>query len=371
LVQAGDVKLVVMKKYIVLAILLSAFLITPALAQTPVSVNQMDNSQLIQLLLRLLNILQAQPTSSTPVAVNIGLCSNGALFNSQTGARCSNSTTQPLPVVDATAPYISSISPWSVPLGGNLQIKGSGWNGFEGHVYFSFKRLTDGRIARLPAVILSNTTGPGENIVNLVVKEPCQPGQTMYGEGSGLPIGQCDYVQLTPGTYGVSISNGNKVSNSLFIKITPAGSQTTYPQFLSPQLGENWQIGEWHVIKFDQPVVSNWPQESQIIIKLFNAQTGSVVGILDCIKGNSWQGYAWNTDVVRNSCGASTNPYVAVGMGSYRFIVSYDEPNGLILAQSPIFTVSGTAVDVNSYIAKPNETNSKPVCGGVGLPACG
>lgn len=121
---------------------------------------------------------------------------------------------------NSDTPYIGSITPWSAPVGTTIEIRGSGLVGFEGDVYFFFKR-SDGKIARLSGVVSTQTTGDavGAQTARVVLKEPCQQGQTVYGDYSGIPA-QCDYVQLTTGVYKVYTTPWGKNSNEVQFTIT-------------------------------------------------------------------------------------------------------------------------------------------------------
>lgn len=112
-------------------------------------------------------------------------------------------------------PYIGSIIPWSAKTGTTIEITGSGFLGFESDAYFFFKRA-DGKIARLSASVSTQNTGDakGAQTAKVVLKEPCQQGQTVIQDYSGKPI-QCDYVQLTPGTYTVYTTPWGNKSNEV------------------------------------------------------------------------------------------------------------------------------------------------------------
>ncbi|MEI8174871.1 MAG: hypothetical protein WCG28_02890, partial [bacterium] len=119
-----------------------------------------------------------------------------------------------------TNPDIGTITPSSAPVGTTIEIKGSGLGGFEGDVYFTFER-PDGKKVRLPSVLSQQFTGDGvgSQLARVTIKEPCQSGQTVYGNYSGISS-VCDYVQLTPGVYKVYTQPWGKMSNVVNFTIT-------------------------------------------------------------------------------------------------------------------------------------------------------
>ena len=160
----------------------------------------------------------AQCTRLESQKVGLGMrCVDVPSYNQRTVNYTSVSTNQSS---DYATSYIGSITPWSAPVGTTIEIRGSGLVGFEGDVYFFFKR-SDGKIARLSGVVLTQTTGDavGAQTARVVLKEPCQQGQTVYGDYSGIPA-QCDYVQLTPGVYKVYTTPWGKNSNEVQFTVT-------------------------------------------------------------------------------------------------------------------------------------------------------
>ncbi len=162
------------------------------------------------------------------------------------GANASESSkpgTQPLPpsAGEPADPSIGSITPPSAPVGTTLEIRGTGLVGFEGDVYFFFER-SDGKVARLKGVVLTQATGEaiGAQTARVILKEPCQQGETVYGEYSGIPA-PCDYVQLTPGVYKVYTTPWGKRSNAVAFTITQPVGVDASP---SPSL---IQSSEWGV----------------------------------------------------------------------------------------------------------------------------
>jgi hypothetical protein len=99
-----------------------------------------------------------------------------------------------------------------------VEIKGSGWQGFEGDVFFTFER-SDGKKIRILSRVTDQTSPNtvGGQIAKITVKEPCQPGDTVYGIGSGIPS-KCDYVRMSPGIYNV-YTEGNVKSNEVTFKL--------------------------------------------------------------------------------------------------------------------------------------------------------
>lgn len=124
-------------------------------------------------------------------------------------------TSKQEPVSTEPTPYIGSIYSQPAHKGDTVNITGSGLNGFEGDVYFFFERA-DGKTTRLPGVLSEQLNGDakGAQTAKVTLKEPCQPGQTVYGDYSGKPS-ICDYVELTPGTYSVYTTPWGKTSNKV------------------------------------------------------------------------------------------------------------------------------------------------------------
>ncbi|MSU55066.1 MAG: DUF4214 domain-containing protein [Candidatus Taylorbacteria bacterium] len=136
---------------------------------------------------------------------------------------CTTSTTP----ASATNPYIGSINPSSSPVGTTIDIRGSGLNGFEGDVYFFFVR-SDGKTLRLPGVLSQQLNGGavGAQTARVTLKEPCQQGQTVYGDYSGIPS-VCDYVQFTPGIYKVYTKPWSQVSNTVYFTVSSPTNSTS------------------------------------------------------------------------------------------------------------------------------------------------
>lgn len=147
-------------------------------------------------------------------------------------------------------PYIGSITPQSASIGSTIEIRGSDLAGFEGDVYFFFKR-SDGKIVRLPGILSTQTVGDakGAQTVRIVLREPCQQGQTVYGDYSGIPS-ICDYVALTPGVYTVYTTPWGKVSNKVTFTVTGSDSTFNWKLCTNNKYGyelkypENWKVWE-------------------------------------------------------------------------------------------------------------------------------
>lgn len=153
---------------------------------------------------------------------------------------------------DNQTPYIGSVSPSSASVGSTIEVRGSGLTGFEGDIYFFFERA-DGKIARLPGSISTQMNGDaaGAQTARILLKEPCQQGQTVYADYSGFSS-ICDYVQLTPGTYKIYTQPWGKMSNKVQFTIvanpaSPVSSLNTYTDssfgfsFLYPSA---WQVSK-------------------------------------------------------------------------------------------------------------------------------
>ena len=115
-----------------------------------------------------------------------------------------------------STPVITSLSRTSGPIGTELEIRGCNLSGFEGDLDVYFER-TDGK-----KIMLTDTFGSypktGGSLIKVVVKEPCQQGETVYGRYSGIPA-QCNYIALTPGLYKVYTDPWGKTSNTVSFTI--------------------------------------------------------------------------------------------------------------------------------------------------------
>lgn len=115
-------------------------------------------------------------------------------------------------------PRITSLSRSFGPIGTELEVKGCMLSGFEGDLDVYFERA-DGQ-----KIMLTDTYGSysktGDKRIKVMVKEPCQQGETIYGRYSGIPS-LCSYIPLTPGLYKVYVEPYGKKSNTVSFTITP------------------------------------------------------------------------------------------------------------------------------------------------------
>ncbi|HEU0081094.1 MAG TPA: hypothetical protein VFQ72_03670 [Candidatus Paceibacterota bacterium] len=113
-------------------------------------------------------------------------------------------------------PAIYSVVPASGPVGTAINIEGKNLNGFEGDLAVIFERSDGKKVTLYDDAKYPKTGG---NLINVTVKEPCQPGQTVYGRYSGNSS-VCDYVALTPGVYKVYARPYSTSSNIMTFTIT-------------------------------------------------------------------------------------------------------------------------------------------------------
>lgn len=113
-------------------------------------------------------------------------------------------------------PVITFLSRSSGPRGTQLEIRGCNLSGFEGDLDVYFER-SDGKKITLTDTFGSYAKTSG-SLIKVVVKEPCQQGETVYGRGSGIPT-QCDYAALTPGLYKIYTEPWGKRSNTVYFTI--------------------------------------------------------------------------------------------------------------------------------------------------------
>ena len=119
---------------------------------------------------------------------------------------------QPPPV-----PRIFSVVPSSGPIGTVVTIKGQDLSALEGDLDVIFERQDGQRIFLTDSFgDYAKTQG---TLIKVVVKEPCQPGETVYGSYSGISS-QCDYVKLSPGIYKVYASPWGTHSNAVNFTLT-------------------------------------------------------------------------------------------------------------------------------------------------------
>ena len=121
-------------------------------------------------------------------------------------------------------PIINNITPNFGPKGTVVTISGKNLSGFEGDLNVTFERA-DGK-----KILLTDTYGDytktGGNLINVKVTEPCQPGEKVIGEYSGIQT-VCNYVALTPGTYKVYTEPWGVKSNVVNFTVTAPTSACT------------------------------------------------------------------------------------------------------------------------------------------------
>ena len=194
-----------MKKYIVVGLLVISFILSPVFVSAQTSQQEQINT-LIRLLQSLVQLLQQQ------------------LLTLRGGQPLSPQPTVTLPPSLPTcidqqdgSPVINHLTNYSGPIGTILEIKGCNLSGFEGDLNVYFEK-SDGK-----KIMLTDTFGDyaktDGSLIKVVVKEPCQPGETVYGPYSGIPA-QCNYVAITPGLYKVYTEPWGKRSNTVNFTVT-------------------------------------------------------------------------------------------------------------------------------------------------------
>jgi hypothetical protein len=122
------------------------------------------------------------------------------------------------PTPATNGPYVTGITPSSGPIGTVVEIRGNNLSGFEGDLEVYFQRQDGGE-----KLLLRDTFGSypktGGSLMKILVKEPCQKGEIVYGSYSGKPY-QCNYVALIPGIYKVWTEPWLKKSNEVIFTIT-------------------------------------------------------------------------------------------------------------------------------------------------------
>ncbi len=209
---------------------------------------------------------------------------------------------------DNITPYISSIAPSYGPKGTVVEIKGSVLSGFESDVYFFFER-SDGKVVRLSGVVPLHAV-EGTQTASVVLKEPCQKGEIVGGDYSGIP-NPCYYVQLTPGIYKVYTRPWGTKSNEVEFTITPQDESTgwkTYHQKnygFSLQLPPGWVFGaithgdkggaglfenipsKWTVEP--APTLEARPQDLPVLEWIFKDDRGVPVMTFNLVSKNKWR----------------------------------------------------------------------------------
>lgn len=121
----------------------------------------------------------------------------------------------------ANAPHIDSITPISGPVGTTVEIRGSNLSGLGGELIAVFKRA-DGKIVNIHSIVPYSTVDANgytigsvnTTLIKVKVEPPCQRGQTVYGDYTGIPS-VCDYFEFTPGVYKIYVTPWGKKSNEV------------------------------------------------------------------------------------------------------------------------------------------------------------
>lgn len=103
-----------------------------------------------------------------------------------------------------STPIITSITPTSGPVGTTIKINGKNLGIGEGDYTVKFER-SDGKKSGLFSFVDRVDT----TLITATVKSPCEKGQilhSMYDSSTST----CDYFELTPGVYKVSVYPGIK-----------------------------------------------------------------------------------------------------------------------------------------------------------------
>lgn len=158
-------------------------------------------------------------------------------------------------------PKIYSISPASGPKGTVVEIRGIGLSGFEGDLDVYFEKPNGKK------VMLTDTFGDyvktQDKLIKVVLVEPCQPGEKVYGRYSGIES-ECNFVELTPGMYKVYIDHLGTKSNIVNFEIT---AMMKYVEARAEMLANGWMplIPEIYgyesgTIKSQNPIDPNFPE---------------------------------------------------------------------------------------------------------------
>jgi hypothetical protein len=255
-------------------------------------------------------------------------------------------------------PYIGSITPSSAPVGSTVEIRGSGLNGFEGDVYFYFER-SDGKKVRLAGTLSQQIIGDatGAQTARVTIKEPCQQGQTVYGDYSGI-ASLCDYVQLTPGVYKVNTTPWGTVSNTVNFTIT---SNTTQPSItvLSPNGGEVWKKGDIAKIEWN---FSPLPPSNFMVGLMDVNRPNQVENMLKpCDSGQWFQDNYPNANHFWFNWKVGYNVYgTEIPDGSYKIRLTYCDGSNT--------TVTNDLSDSYFTITSGNTNNQPPVISGGTFP---
>ncbi|OHA42655.1 MAG: hypothetical protein A3G59_00490 [Candidatus Taylorbacteria bacterium RIFCSPLOWO2_12_FULL_47_20] len=233
----------------------------------------------------------------------------------------------PLPVsTSESAPYISSITPLSGPIGTIVEIRGNDLSGFEGDLDIIFER-SDGK-----KIMLTDTFGDypktGGSLIKVIAKEPCQQGETIYGRYSGIPA-QCNYIAMTPGTYKVYAEPWGKKSNVVNFTITQ-GTNTIIKN-------------EWG-ISFSKP--SNWD---------ITSNTGGIVELKQV--SGEWVGDTIDISYITGANITTTD----AKFGSVTYYWNESGQKWMKIGQSEKTGENESPVPATTYIEYPYAANTFPV----------
>lgn len=108
--------------------------------------------------------------------------------------------------------------------------------------------------------------------------------------------------------------------------------------FILPQAGDQWVVGETHIIKISQPRKTFYPFTDITL----NKRNGEFVGIIACkIGGDSRVAFDWDARTVMTYCGAGPNETrnKDVEPGSYLISVSSEDPGRPVIFSSGVFSI--------------------------------
>lgn len=114
-------------------------------------------------------------------------------------------------------PVITSLSKTSGSIGTMLEVKGCNLSGYEGDLNLTLERA-DGKKINLKDNF-GSFRKTADKLIKVAIKEPCKKGEMVANDYSGISL-QCDYVEITPGTYKVYTSPWNKLSNMAYFTVT-------------------------------------------------------------------------------------------------------------------------------------------------------
>ena len=117
---------------------------------------------------------------------------------------------------DDTAPIIDSINPISGPVGTIVQIRGKNLSGFEGDLGATFEQSNGKEFYLVDKS--GNYPKTGGSLITVIVKEPCEKGDTVIADYSGKSY-PCEYEPMTPGVYKVYTEPWGKKSNEVIFTV--------------------------------------------------------------------------------------------------------------------------------------------------------